>query len=65
MISEHSDDEEVLISCPMCNKPICPSDISPVAVVAEREAAVDLQEIQPQLIEPPQEAVGEEAKNDE
>lgn len=24
MISEHSSDEEVMINCPMCNKPICP-----------------------------------------
>ena len=26
LISDHSDDEEVFITCPMCNKAICPGD---------------------------------------
>ena len=45
MISEHSDDEEVLINCPMCNKPICPDDVNQAENAAQRQIAIELAEI--------------------
>ena len=65
MISEHSDEEEVAISCPMCNLPICPGDL-PAANAAEGADAVALDDIQPQLFDPPggqEQAADEEAQD--
>ena len=61
MISEHSDEDEVIISCPMCNKPVCPGDV-PAANAAVREEGIELEDIQPRLIDPPHE--GEEAEDE-